>query len=641
MIVEMSKFQYEVLQSGIWKSVEGNFQCIENGEDRWQIKPDTSQVTNSLLKIKIPISKPAQLIYCNGYQSWSESNWFRPTDCINQLSILASPIWRYFRMDQYGDHEIRETYHSNAPLYSFDYILLKLENKYMLLGSRKQKMILEYEVRSGMVHVITPLHPKVDLFVKEGDQVDLINRFAKSKELLTFRTKTGWTSWYHYYTDITPDILENQVDYFREKEVPIDYFQIDDGWQESIGEWTPNSKFEGSMDSLSKHISTSGFNPGLWLAPFIIDQITKSKVPNNWVRKDDKGKDVIAGRSLYWGGLFYSLEWKNKEVREHIQKSLEKPIQKWRYKLLKLDFLYAATLGLRADEVKDSIEEVNRIISEYCEGAEVLACGAINDLNQDYTYLRVGADVSHYWEDKLLAGFVKYRERVSTIASLRNTINRSSWTSFGIGVDPDVFILKQKKLKLADHQIQALFLINTVLGNLCFTSDDLSEYGHAEKQIYYSQFPSISRSINFHEVLEVDLGYIQISTENSEFLLVYNLTKTMKEIRLPNGAWIFSTDFLEESHRLLGQSVQVLKKYNPSDPILYSSGHIFPGEDILEHTLENGQLEVVKKSLSKTSSEVIIAVDDPNFEIQFKEESIVPFQIGKLHAIRINVKREY
>ena len=51
--------------------------------------------------------------------------------------------------------------------------------------------------------------------------------------------------------------------------LPFDVVQIDDGWEELVGDWQPNAKFPSGMRGLADRITDAGFTPGLWLAPFI------------------------------------------------------------------------------------------------------------------------------------------------------------------------------------------------------------------------------------------------------------------------------------------------------------------------------------------------------------------------------------
>ena len=46
---------------------------------------------------------------------------------------------------------------------------------------------------------------------------------------------------------------------------------VDDGWQYCYGEWEANSLFPSGMESLAGELSSMGFEPGLWIAPSIVE----------------------------------------------------------------------------------------------------------------------------------------------------------------------------------------------------------------------------------------------------------------------------------------------------------------------------------------------------------------------------------
>ena len=90
-------------------------------------------------------------------------------------------------------------------------------------------------------------------------------------------------------------------------------------------------------------------------------------------------------------------------------------------------------------------------------------------------YCRIGADIHLRWEHRLLH-FLRNRERVSTEIALQSTIGRRQLNERAFGNDPDVFILRTEKNELTPEQQFTILLINSLLGNLLFTSDYLGDY---------------------------------------------------------------------------------------------------------------------------------------------------------------------
>jgi alpha-galactosidase len=82
----------------------------------------------------------------------------------------------------------------------------------------------------------------------------------------------GWCSWYSLYASITePTILEHlaAAAQFRDRyQVPLDIFQIDDGFTPEMGDWLDvKPQFPRGMQPLLADIRAQGFTPGLWIAP--------------------------------------------------------------------------------------------------------------------------------------------------------------------------------------------------------------------------------------------------------------------------------------------------------------------------------------------------------------------------------------
>ena len=155
----------------------------------------------------------------------------------------------------------------------------------------------------------------------------------------------GWCSWYHYYDKITEvECLKNLelLEHYKEK-IPVDFFQIDDGFQIRAGEWGINNKFPNGMKFLADKIKDKGFIPGLWLAPFLVS--TKSRLIKehpNWFLKNEKGKYVVAhmeGFEVVKSRMLsvlksncYALDCTHPEVQDWIRNLFDNVCNKWGYK---------------------------------------------------------------------------------------------------------------------------------------------------------------------------------------------------------------------------------------------------------------------------------------------------------------------
>ncbi|MFZ4615676.1 MAG: hypothetical protein ACOYM2_05660, partial [Rectinemataceae bacterium] len=91
----------------------------------------------------------------------------------------------------------------------------------------------------------------------------------------------GYESWYNHYSAITESLIRTQLEAITTNDNLINtcflrrgrptVFQIDDGWETAVGEWTAHDgKFPGGMARLAQEIDSSGMIPGLWVAPFLV-----------------------------------------------------------------------------------------------------------------------------------------------------------------------------------------------------------------------------------------------------------------------------------------------------------------------------------------------------------------------------------
>jgi alpha-galactosidase len=110
------------------------------------------------------------------------------------------------------------------------------------------------------------------------------------------RRITGWCSWYNLYAAISEEnILEHlrAARAFRdEHEVPLEVFQIDDGFTPEMGDWLEAKPHcPRGMAPLLADIAAAGFRPGLWIAPFLVGNRSRlyADHPDWLVQRPDAG----------------------------------------------------------------------------------------------------------------------------------------------------------------------------------------------------------------------------------------------------------------------------------------------------------------------------------------------------------------
>ncbi|HXM57430.1 MAG TPA: glycoside hydrolase family 36 protein, partial [Candidatus Dormibacteraeota bacterium] len=163
----------------------------------------------------------------------------------------------------------------------------------------------------------------------------------------------GWLSWYHYGPWVgREDVLAHAellaTDVYRRLGYRL--VQIDDGWQETYGEWRANTKFPGGLPPVCEEIARRELVPGLWLAPFLVGAAADvaTEAPEEWfVRDPATGERVVDDRHRAFGPMFV-LDASNPAVRRHLR-DLFADLRRQGVRYFKIDFLYAgAYAGLGA-----------------------------------------------------------------------------------------------------------------------------------------------------------------------------------------------------------------------------------------------------------------------------------------------------
>ncbi|NQU54927.1 MAG: alpha-galactosidase [Bacteroidetes bacterium] len=93
---------------------------------------------------------------------------------------------------------------------------------------------------------------------------------------------------------LTYERIFEEIEYAAE--LGVDIFVLDDGWENTQGEWFPNSeRFTDGLEPIKKRLDKYGLKMGLWYSPMGIDSTTQSyKKHQNWVIKDSEENPIMA-----------------------------------------------------------------------------------------------------------------------------------------------------------------------------------------------------------------------------------------------------------------------------------------------------------------------------------------------------------
>lgn len=291
---------------------------------------------------------------------------------------------------------------------------------------------------------------------------------------------TGWCTWYHYFHGISEETVLEDLARRAElgRRLPLEVFQIDDGYQKGIGNWLEtNDKFPRGMKWLAERIREAGvaLEPGIWLAPFSVMPGTPAFAEHpDWVLRDAAGEPVPAG--INWGGPFYGLDVTHPEVEEHLRHLFRTVVRDWGYRYLKLDFIYCASLpGLRHDPRVNRAGALRRglkVVREAVPEAYILGCGspllpAVGLVHA----MRIGPDVAPFWAaPPPLDADPSFP---SAVNSLRNVFARAFLHGRTWANDPDCLLVRDTETMLSPDEVRTLATGLACSGSALVLSDAL------------------------------------------------------------------------------------------------------------------------------------------------------------------------
>lgn len=598
-------------------------EVVELGE-RWTVTvtPRTS-VKLLTAELRVPIAMPpASRIFVNGYQTWTESRELGPRDRIPPLNRLARS-----RCAMYGDYEFVANPGFPGRFHGWTYGYVRTaSDRLTLFGSLAEQTgftLVTVTVSAGRITLqkecggVAPAQPYLlyDIYAGTGTDQETFGQYFNLLGLPALRSPplTGWTSWYNYYTGVTAEVIHHNLDVLAQHNVPLDVVQIDDGWEHAVGDWlTTNPKFAGGMQSLADAIHGRGYKAGLWLAPFVAEE--KSDLAHDhpdWLLADEHGNPVKAGHNPGWSGFFYSLDVANPAVQSYLTRVFHEVLNVWHFDLVKLDFLYAACRKApegktRGQVMSESMQFLRSIAGE----SLILGCGVpLGPAFGQVDFCRIGGDVALKWEDHLLSA-IHYRERVSTLSALQNTISRRHLNGFAFWNDPDVSILRSDANSLTEKQRHTLFLINQTLGGLLFTSDDISTYTEEQLRMYLSQFPFTAKTVC--EANQVGQAWrLMVHAGDATFVVAANLGSQPATIKLEPGVYYRDGTLLVETPSLQlspFESVCLRQAKGSGVELLGTTTHLFPGLDIEQFDCHETSILLKQFADARLEGEALILV---------------------------------
>jgi alpha-galactosidase len=293
------------------------------------------------------------------------------------------------------------------------------------------------------------------------------------------------------------------------------YIQIDDGYQPWMGDWLETGKsFGGDVRAVLREIRAEGFEPAIWVAPFVASPQSRLFHEHpDWFVQDADGRPLGSDRIGFGGwrlGPWYVLDGTHPAAQRWLEDLFRTLREDWGCTYFKLDANYWGALhgGVHQDRNATRVEAYRRGMEAIRRGAgDAFILGCNHSLWPSLGLIhgsRSSMDVSREWHYFAKTG----RENL-----LRGWQNGRLWWN-----DPDALCLNGQVLADVPDAAGAVksigqasdeeFLFHATLvyatGGMLLAGDDLRTYGEREKQRLEVLYPPTGLAMRFAgDVFEV------------------------------------------------------------------------------------------------------------------------------------------
>ncbi len=254
-----------------------------------------------------------------------------------------------------------------------------------------------------------------DFFMESGsNRSALFEHFAtaiqKNHPRLAIPVPTGWCSWYCFGPAVTAKNIYDNLEAIKQKVPKLKYIQLDDGYQSAMGDWlSTGSSFGGGIRQVLQKIKQQGFEPAIWVAPFICDSNSYVfREHKDWLVQDSSGHPLRSDKVGFGGwrlAPWYVLDGTNPAVQRHLESVIASMRKDWGCTYFKLDANYWGTIpggkyykpdATRTEAYRSGMTAVLRGAGK---GAFILGCNQPNWPSLGLVHgARTSMDIDRDWE---------------------------------------------------------------------------------------------------------------------------------------------------------------------------------------------------------------------------------------------------
>ncbi|MEG2456278.1 MAG: alpha-galactosidase, partial [Clostridia bacterium] len=393
---------FEKFNFKIYYNVDGIGKMAEGNNEHFSLKIDSDKgsfsmtilpkIKMDLVHVEISSAYSFNATTCvlpNGYQSWTMTKEFNknekqiglrwPCRLVSKAKEIASV---------FGDYSWKHYPKTKGFFHGYTYGYVRNGNEYELIGSLSERQgytIINFDMKQNLITIEKEVEGKsieseyklFDLVFIKGSYNIVFDKYFKAMNISAPRVShtTGYTSWYNYFTKIDENVILRDLNGLDRVKDKINIFQIDDGYQSAIGDWTVDTaKFPKGMKFIADSIHEKGYKAGLWLAPFYCQKDSKIAIEHpEWLVKYPNGKSpygFVGNRTCF------TFDFYNEDCAKYLKGIFSTVLNDWGFDLVKLDFLCTECLVPRRNKTRGEIMCDAMDFLRECVGEKlILGCG--------------------------------------------------------------------------------------------------------------------------------------------------------------------------------------------------------------------------------------------------------------------------
>ena len=310
-------------------------------------------------------------------------------------------------------------------------------------------------------------------------------------------------------------------------------FEINGGWEQGLGQWEGDrQRFPKGMKEVADSIQESGFIPGIWIAPFVIDWSTDfCLMHRNWVLQNKRKKPVSAATIPAWEnilnnnglpGNFFCLDLSNEEVIDFLNSLMNRIINEWGFRYIKLDLLYA---GMIDGEFKNG----GAAYHWYKRAVEVLTIRKTNNKGEKIYYEGGGLPLENSFKDlpvSKVGPSTKDSWKHGAKHTLQSTLGHSFWNTSIYYNQPGTISFRGKNIYLNETEKELIALTNLLFADYVENADNPKNFEASSEGKFAERIIKIVEKLEGEEfaVLNKTSEIYYLFTKSKRFCGCINLS---------------------------------------------------------------------------------------------------------------------